>query len=162
MLSSSIINKVLSSSLHLLYSGITFQKLTTRQQHEVCYGNYNMSCNSIVLIARSSRDLSFLSSWFFVFLGCCIFCYNRSFQNRNSKKESVFSTKQHGLFIRFKLYVLKTEISILHILVKLKCFLLYYAYWQITYYSNIRKVFFLSKTSSEMWMKTIYDQLTLF
>lgn len=87
-----------------------------------------MSCNSIVLIARSSRDLGFLSSWFFVVLFVVFFVITVLSKQKFQKKESVFSTKQHGWFIRFKLYVLKTEISILHILVKLKCFLLYYAY----------------------------------
>lgn len=72
-----------------------------------------MSCNSIVLIVRSSRDLSFLSPGFFVFFWffvCCIFCYNHSFQNRNCVFDEAL-----GLLIRFKLYVLKTEFSITYI-----------------------------------------------
>lgn len=44
-----------------------------------------MSCNSIVLVARSSRDLGFLSSWFFVVLFVVFFVITVS-QNRNSKK----------------------------------------------------------------------------
>lgn len=66
-----------------------------------------MSCNSIVLIVRSSRDLSFLSPGIFV---CCIFCYNHSFQNRNCVFDEAL-----GLLIRFKLYVLKTKFIITYI-----------------------------------------------
>lgn len=59
------------------------------------------------------------------------------FKTEIKKKESVFSTKQHGLLIRLKLYVLKTEFSITSI----GDTMIFSFIMHIDNYSNIRKGF---------------------
>lgn len=115
MLSSSTINKVLSSSLlHSLYSGITFQKLTKRQATRCLLREllHVLQFNSLDCPVFQGLEFSFPR--FFCFFVFCLlyfnFCYNHSFQNRNCVFDEAL-----GLLIRFKLYVLKTEFSITYI-----------------------------------------------
>lgn len=111
MLSSSTINKVLSSSLlHSLYWGVTSQKLTKRQ------ATWCLLRELLHVLQFNSRDCPVFQGFefsfprFFCFFVCCIFCYNHSFQNRNCVFDEAL-----GLLIRFKLYVLKTEFRITYI-----------------------------------------------
>lgn len=157
MLSSSTINKVLSSSLlHSLYSGITFQKLTKRQ------ATWCLLRELLHVLQFNSRDCPVFQGFefsfprFFCFFVCCIFCYNHSFQNRNCVFDEAL-----GLLIRFKLYVLKTEFSITYIGETM-------IFSSIMHIDNLhiilisKKFFYIKKHLLKYEWKRFYYQSTLF
>lgn len=150
MLSSSTINKVLSSTTFIVL-GDNLPKV------DKTASNMMSATRIITCLAIQGFEFSFPRFfWFFCFLFVVFFCYNHSFQNRNCVFEEAL-----GLLIRFKLYVLKTEFSITYIGETM-------IFSSIMHIDNLhiilisKKVFYIKKRLLKYEWKRFYDQLTLF